>query len=240
MINYKRLEKSSLFCSTINIGCDCMSSVEREKSLLYWDNIHKDYNREDIKIDDWLDKFSNIIDNCSTPVLDLGCGSGNDTLYLIKKGKEVISCDQSNNAIENIKKNFPEVHDTKSFDMLDGMPFNDNSFNVIIADLCLHYFREEDTFRILNEIKRVLTEDGYLIFRVNSINDVNHGAGEGNKVEHHLYETRDRRLKRFFDESDIKHFFKEFDIEYLNEEIMTRYKLEKRLYRCLVRKNKMS
>ncbi len=93
MINYKRLEKSSLFCGPINIGCDCMSSVEREKSLLYWDNIHKDYNREDIKIDDWLDKFSNIIDNCSTPVLDLGCGSGNDTLYLIKKGKEVISCD---------------------------------------------------------------------------------------------------------------------------------------------------
>ena len=213
-----------------------MSSVERDNSLLYWDNLHKKHNRDDIKIDDWLDKFSNIIDNCSTPVLDLGCGSGNDTLYLIKKGKEVISCDQSSNAIENIKKNFLKVYDTKCFDMLDGMPFKDNLFDIIIADLCLHYFREDDTFRILNEIKRVLTKNGYLIFRVNSINDVNHGAGEGNEVEHHLYETSDRRLKRFFDEEDIKYFFKEFNIEYLNEEIMTRYKLEKRLYRCLVRK----
>ena len=213
-----------------------MSSIERDKSLLYWDELHKNYNRNDIKFDDWLDKFSNIIDDCTTPILDLGCGSGNDTLYLINKGKKVISCDQSSNAIENINKNFPEVYDTKCFDMLDGMPFKDNSFDIIIADLCLHYFRENDTFRILNEIKRILNTNGYLIFRVNSINDVNHGAGEGNEIEHHLYETSDSRLKRFFDEEDIRYFFKEFNIEYLNEEIMTRYKLEKKLYRCLVRK----
>ena len=111
----------------------------------------------------------------------------------------------------------------------------DNSFDVVIADLSLHYFREEDTFKILNDIKRILTNDGYLIFRVNSINDVNHGAGEGNEIEHHLYETSDKRLKRFFDEEDVKHFFKDFDIKYLNEEVMTRYELEKRLYRGLAR-----
>ena len=76
-----------------------------------------------------------------------------------------------------------------------------------------------------------------LIFRVNSINDVNHGAGEGIEIEHHLYKTSDKRLKRFFDEKDIKYFFKDFDIEFLNEEIMTRYELEKRLYRCLAKKS---
>lgn len=213
-----------------------MSSLENDNSLRYWNELHKKYNREDITIDDWLDLFSEVIDSCSTPILDLGCGSGNDTLYLINKGKKVISCDQSSNAIENIKNNFPEIYDTKCFNMLDGMPFDDNSFDIIIADLCLHYFREIDTLKILNEIKRILTKKGSLIFRVNSINDVNHGAGKGNEVERHLYETSDKRLKRFFDEEDIRYFFKEFDIEFLNEEIMTRYKLEKRLYRCLARK----
>lgn len=111
--------------------------------------------------------------------------------------------------------------------MLDGMPFDNNSFEPIIADLCLHYFKEKDTFELLNEIRRILTVGGRLIFRVNSVNDVNHGASQGNEIEHHLYETSDKRLKRFFDEKDIKFFFKDFDIEYLNEEIMTRYKLEK-------------
>ena len=157
-------------------------------------------------------------------------------MYLINKNKQVISCDQSSNAINNIKKNFPEVYDTKCFNMLDGMPFDNNSFELIIADLCLHYFKEKDTFELLNEIRRILTVGGRLIFRVNSVNDVNHGAGQGNGIEHHLYETSDKRLKRFFDEKDIKFFFKDFDIEYLNEEIMTRYKLEKRLYRVCVRK----
>lgn len=71
-----------------------MKFNEKENSLEYWDNIHSKYERNEIKLDDWLDKFETIIDSCSTPILDLGCGSGNDTLYLINKNKQVISCDQ--------------------------------------------------------------------------------------------------------------------------------------------------
>ena len=213
-----------------------MEKVERENSLKYWDGLHQNYTRSEIQLDDWLDRFVDIIADSSTPILDLGCGSGNDTLYLINQGKQVISYDQSPNAIRNIQKNFPEVLDTKCFDMLDGFPFDDESFQVVIADLCLHYFREEDTFRILQGINRILRDKGHLIFRVNSMNDVNHGAGQGLEIEPHLFETSDHRLKRFFDEDDIHYFFQGFDMEYLNEEVMTRYKLEKRLYRGLVRK----
>ena len=115
-------------------------------------------------------------------------------------------------------------------------PFEDESFEVVIADLCLHYFTEKDTFGIIDEIKRILLPGGHLILRVNSINDVNHGAGKGTEIEKHLFETDDKRLKRFFDDEDIRYFFKDFEIEYMNEEIMSRYKLEKRLYRVCVRK----
>ncbi len=215
-----------------------MESNERENSLQYYEKMFQNVEKDNIKIDDWLDKFINIIDDCKTPILDLGCGYGNDTLYLMNKGKKVISCDQSSNVIKNIKKNIPDVYDTKHFNMLDGLPFEDNSFQVIIADLCLHYFREKDTFMIINELKRIIVNGGYLIFRVNSINDVNHGAGKGIEIEPHLYSTTDRGLKRFFNKEDILYFFKGFEIEYLNEEIMTRYKLEKRLYRCLAKINK--
>lgn len=208
-----------------------MSFDEKDNSLKYWDNIHSKYNNNEITSDDWLEKFEYIINNCTTPVLDLGCGNGNDTQYLISKNKKVISCDQSAIAINNIRDRFPKVYSTKCFNMLDGMPFNDNMFELVIADLCLHYFRENDTFRLLDEIRRILVKGGHLIFRVNSINDINHGARKGREIENHLYETEDKRLKRFFDEEDVRYFFKDFDIQYMNEEIMTRYKLEKTLFR---------
>lgn len=213
-----------------------MEQVYRQKSLEYWDNVHKDYDRATIKVDDWLEKFDDIIMGTQKPILDLGCGGGNDTLYLISKGKQVISCDQSPSAINNIRKNFPEVYDAKCFNMLDGLPFEDEAFDVVIADLCLHYFLKSDTEKILNDIRRILTPGGHLILRVNSINDVLHGAGQGPEIEHHVFEMEGKTIKRFFNEEDIRSFFKDFTIEYLKEEIMTRYKLEKRLYRVCVKK----
>ncbi len=55
---------------------------------------------------DWLEKFDDIIMSTQKPILDLGCGGGNDTLYLISKGKQVISCDQSPSAINKYKEEF--------------------------------------------------------------------------------------------------------------------------------------
>lgn len=207
-----------------------------KNSIKYWNNIHKKYNRNQIKFDKWLNDFDEIISNCKRPILDLGCGSGNNTLYLVNKNKKVIAADLSSNAILNIIKNFPEIYDTKCFNMLDEFPFKDNCFELVIADLSLHYFRKNDTEKIIEELKRIIYKNGYLIIRVNSINDINHGAGSGLEVEKHLFQTEDGRLKRFFDENDIKKFFKDFNIVYLKEEIMTRYKLEKKLFRVCMQK----
>ncbi|MCR5507477.1 MAG: class I SAM-dependent methyltransferase [Lachnospiraceae bacterium] len=215
-----------------------MTKEHRDSSLRYWNDTHKNqnYDRESIRTDNWLERFDDIIMGSKKPVLDLGCGGGNDTLYLLSKGKQVIACDQSEAAIENIKRNFPEVKEAICFNMLDGFPFNDETFDVMIADLCLHYFGAEDTKAILREIRRILVPGGHLIFRVNSVNDVNHGAGQGKEIEHNLYETESGTIKRFFDETDIRSFFSDFEIEYLKEETMSRYKFEKRLFRVCVKK----
>lgn len=107
----------------------------------------------------------------------------------------MVHCDYSRNAIENIKKNFPEVEKTECFDMSKGLPFGDNLTDTIISDLSLHYFSEQKTFEILDEIKRVLKPNGLLFFRVNSVKDVNHGGGEGKEIETYFYETDDGRYK---------------------------------------------
>jgi 2-polyprenyl-3-methyl-5-hydroxy-6-metoxy-1,4-benzoquinol methylase len=45
-----------------------------------------------------------------------GCGGGNNTLYLINKGKKVIPCDFSDSAIKQVKMNFPEITRAEQFD----------------------------------------------------------------------------------------------------------------------------
>ena len=155
--------------------------IAREK----WNKKYSgEFNEKRATYDGWLDDFFHYILECETPILDLGCGNGNNARYLAKKGKEVIACDYSESALETIKENMPEISDRMCFDMRDGLPFDDNFTSIIIADLSLHYFTEEDTVRILNEIHRVLKPNGMLLFRVNSTNDINYGALEGEEIEY--------------------------------------------------------
>ena len=69
--------------------------------------------------------------------------------------------------------------------------------------------------------------NGHMFVRVNAIDDVNHGAGEGIEVEPHLYMTEDGRYKRFFSSEDIYDIFNVFDIKYVRKEPMRRYTLAK-------------
>ena len=212
------------------------SSEVNKNNLVYWNDWYSNHSstREDlernIEKDDWMWIFKNTIEDAKGPVIDLGCGDGTDTLYMLHKGKRVVPCDGSMKAILDIRKNFPEVDESICFDLLTVFPFANSSTDLIVADLSLHYFTREDTIKILKEARRVLKNSGHMLARVNSINDVNHGAGEGVEVEPHLYMTDDGRYKRFFSSSDVYDFFNMFDIKHIHEEPMKRYKLEKKTY----------
>jgi len=128
-----------------------------------WNELHKKFsNNISLKYDDWLEEFEEIISKIETPIIDLGCGvTGNNTLWLVEKGKKVISCDFSKEALNVVKK--IKGSKTLLFDMLDEFPFEDNWADLVIADLSLHYFSEKDT-------KRIIKPNGYLFFRLNSVN----------------------------------------------------------------------
>ena len=207
-------------------------TIQCENGKEYWNQWYEKDTSDSITYDNWLDDFDEYIKNCETPIIDLGCGSGNDTKWLIEKEKEVIPCDYSIKAIEKMKLNFPKIDRLECFDMKDGLPFENNFTDIVIADLSLHYFSEEDTKNILNEIKRVLRKEGILILRVNSMNDVNYGAGEGEEIERHFYRTQAGMYKRFFDREDIEYFFERWKSIYINEEQMTRYEKVKEVWKC--------
>lgn len=201
----------------------------------YWNKIYESILDKKPQYDLWLDKYENILmKSKDTSIIDLGCGFGNDTLYLKERKYEVISCDFSKKALKRLS-NFIDNLNVKCFDMKDGLPFKDSSAKVIISDLSLHYFTWSETQEILKEIKRVLMNEGTLICRVNSIKDINYGVGQGIKIEENFYNI-DGNLKRFFNESQLRELFREWDIQYIMETEINRYNMKKIAWEISIKK----
>lgn len=170
-----------------------------------WDNWSK--RRSSVPVYDlWLDDYKDILEhNKYNEILDLGCGIGADTLYLIERGYNVLSCDFSTEALKSIQDNIPNSK-TLYLDMMKKFPIEDNTYSLIIADLSLHYFDNETTIHIMREIKRILKSNGILLSRVASVNDFNFGAGLGEELEKNYYFEGDY-TKRFFDYEDVNKYF---------------------------------
>lgn len=192
----------------------------------YWNNIYKSITNQKPIYGPWLDKYKYILTkHKDTTIIDLGCGTGSDTLYLTERNYKVLSCDYSEEALNIVKSHIPNSK-TMQLDLREKLPFKNESISVIIADLSLHYFNNVTTKSIIKEIKRVLKPNGYLIGRVNSVNDINYGAQSGKEIEKHFYLT-ESGYKRFFDKEDIEYYFREFEIKCCTEESMMRYGNEK-------------
>jgi SAM-dependent methyltransferase len=213
---------------------DCISRRMSMYNKKFWNNIYKSIIVKKPSYDLWLNRYTNILEKCKDEeIIDLGAGIGADTLYLSEKGYKVISCDYSEEALNILKESIPEAK-TVQMDISKTLPFENESIYIIIADLSLHYFNDETTKNILKEIKRVLKPNGYLIGRVNSVNDFNYGAGSGKEIEENFYLTEEG-YKRFFSEEDIYCYFREFIIEECEEKSVMKYGNEKRAFEFVVR-----
>ncbi len=204
-----------------------------------WDNWSK--RRSSVPVYDlWLDEYKDILKkNKYSEILDLGCGIGADTLYLLERGYNVLSCDFSNEALKSIEKNITNSK-TLYLDMRKKFPIEDNKYSLIIADLSLHYFDNKTTIHIMKEIKRILKNNGVLLSRVASVNDFNFGAGEGEEIEKKYYFEGDY-TKRFFDLEDVNKYFGIIGSVEAKETQMIRnedeYSKPKKLYRIKVEKD---
>jgi SAM-dependent methyltransferase len=170
----------------------------------------------------WLDQFEQKLEKSrDLPVVDLGCGYGCDTLYLVERDYSVIACDFSKEALLKVEQFVPEAQ-TMRLDLTESLPFETDSKMLIIADLSLHYFAWEKTKEIISEIKRILMDGGALLCRLNSTKDVLFGAGQGTIIEPNYYEWQGER-KRFFDEASIQELFTDWKLEHVLETEMNRY-----------------
>jgi SAM-dependent methyltransferase len=186
-----------------------------------------------MKNDPWLEKWLDLIQkhaDCKR-VLELGCGSGWDTVELVSAGCSVIAADIAGGKLLDCARAAPQVG-ILQLNFAHPLPFSDHSVAVILASLSLHYFSWDKTLQIESELRRCIQPGGILIARFNSIHDFHHGAASTEEIEPNFYRVG-ARTKRFFDEASVKKFLQRWDIQFLEENVIQRYRNPKYVWEVM-------
>ena len=184
----------------------------------YW----KEHINKDLETDLWIEDYKEFLGNHGT-CLDLGCGIGQYSKWFINQGYEVTSSDISNIALEKVKEFNSNVINV---DMREKLPFEDNTFDVVFANLSIHYFSDSDTKVLMNEIKRILKDDGLFIGSVNGIQGLEKIKETAQKLDYHYYYNKDKYI-RLFDVEDVKKYLDIFNIIKIDEKETIRFEHKK-------------
>jgi demethylmenaquinone methyltransferase/2-methoxy-6-polyprenyl-1,4-benzoquinol methylase len=93
-----------------------------------------------------------------THILDLCCGSGQATEFLVKLSQNVTGLDASPLSLRRARNNVPNATYVEAF--AEDMPFTDNLFDVVHTSAALHEMQPEQLRKIIQEVYRVLKPGG--------------------------------------------------------------------------------
>ncbi|WP_017293835.1 class I SAM-dependent methyltransferase [Geminocystis herdmanii] len=106
--------------------------------------------------------LKNLPINSNTKILDLCCGAGQTTKFLVNYSQEVTGLDISPVSLEKAKKNVPQAQFVEGF--AQKMPFSDNYFDLVHTSVALHEMTTSELEEIFQEAHRVLKPEGIFTF----------------------------------------------------------------------------
>jgi ubiquinone/menaquinone biosynthesis C-methylase UbiE len=144
-----------------------MKQSTKQNWETFWqqkENVHEYYSNSDRV----LRNLSRITDLKGKKVLEIGAGTGRDSLDLIRYGAIVYQLDYATNALKLMKdvaeESKLEVH------LIGGdafqLPFNDGTFDIVFHQGLLEHFREPKATELLKENARVVKKGGWLLVDV--------------------------------------------------------------------------
>jgi len=107
-------------------------------------------------------------------IVDAGCGSGRNLVYLLRQGCEIFAVDQNPEAIAQLRQlsaslgtRLPDANFQVA--PVEHMPFPDHFADVVLCSAVLHFARSQTQFRaMLGDVWRVLRPGGLLFCRLAS------------------------------------------------------------------------
>jgi len=130
-----------------------------------WNKIAQLYQAKFMDLDlydDSYDAFCQQLKKSAPSILEIGCGPGNITKYLLSKipDAKILGIDIAPNMIDLAKANNPkakfEVMDARALDLLDA------KYDAILCGFCLPYLSEGNVTKMIADSGRLLEEKGLL------------------------------------------------------------------------------
>ncbi|MBN1330241.1 MAG: class I SAM-dependent methyltransferase [Candidatus Heimdallarchaeota archaeon] len=98
-------------------------------------------------------------------VLEIGCGGGSFTEWLLNQKASVVACDISQKMVEIAKQRVGSKAEILLVDISKPLTFaEDKFFDVIVASLVLHYI--DNWLPVFKEFQRILKDDGSIVISI--------------------------------------------------------------------------
>lgn len=161
-----------------------------------WNNIASLYQDKFMKMElynETYDFVCNSIDKPKAKILEIGCGPGNITKYLLSNRPdfEIFGIDIAPNMIELAKLNNPTAH----FAVMDCRQINqlDTKFDGIIGGFCLPYLTHTESNELIADSYDLLNENGllYLSFVEGDPGKSEFKEGSGGRVYFNYHKLED-------------------------------------------------
>ncbi|MDD3998837.1 MAG: methyltransferase domain-containing protein [Candidatus Shapirobacteria bacterium] len=151
--------------------------------------------------------WKNFLSN--SKIIDLGCGQGNDSLFLVKNGFLVTAIDSSSVAINQmkVKKDELKLNNLELIcDDITNFNIEKDKYQVIICRNVLNFLDKNKALEILNDFKDNIQKDSYIIIEVFTKNDPSF--------------ISNNKFVSYFDEQELLNLFSDYEIIYYLENII--------------------
>jgi SAM-dependent methyltransferase len=188
-----------------------------------------------ILTDPWLERWiPNLRSTVRlTPVLEIGCGRGADTVTLLNAGFNVVAFDLTAENVEVAKQAAPGAIVSVQ-NVLDPFPLEASGIDAIVASLSLHYFTWDQTLSVISRVHGTLRDRGLFLGRFNSTEDFNYGAVGNLEIEPGLFMV-EGQAKRFFNGDQLSELFGSgWRVIAKEPMVSTKYGLPKALWEVVV------
>ena len=173
--------------------------------MINWEEYYKIHANDEIKPNRLLEKVMKKTNNIKSAI-DIGAGTGTDTIFLLEKGITVYSIDKENSSSKMINQRLKNLNKENFKTNLICITDNFETVNLPKVDLIncfnsLSYCNPSNFYKFIDNIKSSINEGGALVANFFGVEDSWYG----------------KENMTFLTKQNVIDLFQDFNIIYINE-----------------------